>query len=182
MTHLSGPTSKFGLLLLVVPFLLSIPKERQRQLITGRTPTVNIHREYYMAARRYEISLRVFQHKKFRTIFLKWLFLAVKGLFYCVATATVIFSRVNTLTVVTCIFKCEDIMISCESSNGISLVFIFGLQARDMLVINTINNFFYGFYMKMELRVHFQRKEALLFLITNMAAVTSSANRHCTSI
>ena len=142
MTHLSGPTSKFGLLLLVVPFLLSIPKERQRQLITGRTPTVNIHREYYMAARRYEISLRVFQHKKFRTIFLKWLFFAVKGLFYCVATATVIFSRVNTLTVVTCIFTCEDIMISCESSNGISLVFILGLQARDMLVINTINNYF----------------------------------------
>ena len=93
-----------------------------------------------------------------------------------------IFSRVKiTLTVVTCIFTCEDIMISCESSNGISLVFILGLQARDM-VINTINNFFYGFYMKMELRVHFQRKEALLFLITNMAAVTSSANRQCTSI
>ena len=36
--------------------------------------------------------------------------------------------------------------------------------------------------MKMELHVHFQRREALLFLITNMAAVTSSANRQCTSI
>ena len=107
----------------------------------------------------------------------------MKGLFYCVATATVIFSRVKiTLTVVTCIFTCEDIMISYESSNGISLVFILGLQARDMLVINTINNFFYGFYMKMELHVHFQRREALLLLITNMAAVTSSANRQCTSI
>ena len=57
-----------------------------------------------------------------------------------------IFSRVKiTLTVVTCIFTCEDIMISCESSNGISLVFILGLQARDMLVINTINNFFTDF-------------------------------------
>jgi len=36
--------------------------------------------------------------------------------------------------------------------------------------------------MKMELHVHSQRRDALLFLITNMAAVTSSANRQCTSI
>ena len=73
-------------------------------------------------------------------------------------------------------------MISCESSNGISLVFILGLQPRDMLVINTINNFFYGFYMKMELHVHSQRREALLFLITNMAVGRSSANRQCNKI
>ena len=129
-----------------------IPKERERQLITGLTPTVNIHRGYYMAARRYEIYLRVFQHKKFRTIFLKWFF------FFCGESLVLLCSHSNSD-----LFTCEDIMIPCESSSGISLVFILGLQPRDMLVINTINNFFNGFYMKMELHVHSQRREALLF-------------------
>ena len=47
-------------------------------------------------------------------------FFVVKNAIYYVAIATVIFSRVK----VTCFFTCGDIMLSRESSPGISLVFI----------------------------------------------------------
>ena len=80
-----------------------------------------IHRGYYKAAWRYEMSLRVLKNisrvsaatpMKYQTISLKQFFPA-KGAIYYVAIATVIFSHV---------FTCEDIMFSRESSP--SLVFI----------------------------------------------------------
>ena len=55
---------------------------------------------------------------------------------------------------------------------------ILGLQPRDkaaMLVVNTIEFFFRSIFMKMGFSS--QRRKMRLFLITNMAAVTSRANQ-----
>ena len=84
-----------------------------------------------MAARKYEISPRVSgtREEKSRiskrpcnvhTTEIAKHFFVVKNAIYYVAIATVIFSRVK----VTCFFTCGDIMLSRESSPGISLVFI----------------------------------------------------------
>ena len=64
------------------------------------------NRGYCMAARRYEISLPVFQHEKEER--------SVKGAIYYVAIATAKFSHLT----------CEDIKFSRQSSPSISLVFI----------------------------------------------------------
>ena len=137
-----------------------------------------------MAARRYEISLRVFQHKKFRTIFLKWLF-------FCCERLVLLCRHSNSD-----LFTCEDNTYSCNMYFHVwryhdfvrklkwYFTSVYSWFAGTWHVGDQYNKqfFFYGFYMKMELHVHSQRREALLFLITNMAAVTSSANRQCTSI
>ena len=81
-----------------------------------------------MAARRYEISLRVlknisrvsayllYKHQKIPNHFI----FAAKGAIYHVTIVAVLFSRVK----ITVIFMCEDITFSRESSPGISLLFI----------------------------------------------------------
>ena len=61
------------------------------------------------------------------------------------------------------------------------MILILGLQPRDkaaMLGVNTIEFFFSrSIYMKIEFTS--QRREMLLFLTTNTAAVTSPANQQC---